>query len=109
MFKTAIAKCAYKKRIMYFFCSLDFWGLKNNREWSTVYNDLFPHQISKLGTCVCNMCTGCVKQNFEVAIREKHVRNWCCPVCEQPPLDDEQMAHEYFEFLALLVGDQLKG
>ncbi|KAH3769406.1 hypothetical protein DPMN_170673 [Dreissena polymorpha] len=49
------------------------------------------------------MCKGCVKQNFEVAIREHHVRNWNCPLCQSPSLEDEQESSSYFEFLVLLV------
>ncbi|XP_052816593.1 uncharacterized protein LOC128243102 isoform X2 [Mya arenaria] len=64
-------------------------------------------KICKLGTCHCNMCYECVKQNFEVVIREKHVRNWCCPLCDLPGLEDEESASEYFEFLALLLNNMV--
>lgn len=49
------------------------------------------------------MCEGCLTQNFEVAVREKHVRNWVCPLCDAPQLQDEKIASEYFEFLSLQV------
>ncbi|XP_052234054.1 uncharacterized protein LOC127846658 isoform X8 [Dreissena polymorpha] len=65
---------------------------------------LYPmSKIIKLGTCNCNMCKGCVKQNFEVAIREHHVRNWNCPLCQSPSLEDELESSSYFEFLVLLL------
>ncbi|KAH3807991.1 hypothetical protein DPMN_136339 [Dreissena polymorpha] len=57
----------------------------------------------KLGNCNCNICKGCVKQYFEVAIREDHVRNWNCPRCLSPSLEDEQESYSYFEYLVLLV------
>ncbi|XP_053402115.1 uncharacterized protein LOC123548578 isoform X2 [Mercenaria mercenaria] len=64
----------------------------------------FPmSKIRDLGACSCKLCQSCVKQYFEVAIREKYVRNWCCPLCEAPGLEDEARATSYFEFLSLIL------
>ncbi|WAR13488.1 RNF31-like protein [Mya arenaria] len=38
---------------------------------------------------------------------KKHVRNWCCPLCDLPGLEDEESASEYFEFLALLLNNMV--
>ncbi|KAK3603441.1 hypothetical protein CHS0354_009421 [Potamilus streckersoni] len=59
-------------------------------------------KICKLNTCNCNLCRDCLKQNFEVGIRERHVRNWTCPLCSQPDLENETAAN-YFEFLQLML------
>ena len=60
-------------------------------------------QIQTLNSCECKLCRYCLKQNFEVAIREKYVRNWGCPLCQAPNLEDEFAAQSYFEFLQMLV------
>jgi hypothetical protein len=63
----------------------------------------FIFQIRDLDVCNCKLCQSCVKGYFEVAIREKYVRNWCCPLCDAPGLEDEARASSYFEFLSLIV------
>ena len=67
----------------------------------------FVFQILNLNSCQCKFCKDCLKQNFEVAIREKYVRNWVCPICQAPNLEDEAAAQSYFEFLQLLVSHVL--
>lgn len=63
-------------------------------------------QIRNLG-CYCKICVQCVRQNFEVAIREKHVRNMNCPLCSQPNMEDMEAASDYLTFLSMLVSYNL--
>lgn len=60
-------------------------------------------QIRNLNFCQCKICSDCLKQNFEVVIREKHVRHWTCPLCSKPDLNDEELGSEYINFLGMLV------
>ena len=52
------------------------------------------------------MCTDCFKQNFEVLIRDKDVINWCCTICRQPDLleeNNEVVIDGHFQFLGIKV------
>lgn len=44
-----------------------------------------------------------MKNYFELNIREKHVRNLCCPICQHPNMDNTEAANEYLAFLTMLV------
>ncbi|KAH9494612.1 E3 ubiquitin-protein ligase rnf31 [Bulinus truncatus] len=64
----------------------------------------FPmSKIRNLNFCQCKMCQDCLSKNFEVAIREKHVRHWTCPLCAMPDLNDADVASDYLQFLTLLL------
>ncbi|XP_060601251.1 E3 ubiquitin-protein ligase RNF31-like [Ruditapes philippinarum] len=67
------------------------------------YSNFPMTKIRDLDVCNCKLCQSCVKGYFEVAIREKYVRNWCCPLCDAPGLEDEARASSYFEFLSLIL------
>lgn len=63
---------------------------------------LFFLQIRTLN-CPCKICFDCMKNYFELNIREKHVRNLCCPICQHPNMDNTEAANEYLSFLTMLV------
>lgn len=48
-----------------------------------------------------------MKNYFELNIREKHVRNLCCPICQHPNMDNTEAANEYLAFLTMLVSGRL--
>ncbi|KAL8619465.1 hypothetical protein ACOMHN_011816 [Nucella lapillus] len=64
-------------------------------------------KIRNLNFCQCKMCQDCLKQNFEVVIREKHVRHWTCPICSHPDLNNAEVAAEYLNILAMLLQTQV--
>lgn len=66
------------------------------------YSQFPMTKIRNLG-CSCKICVQCVRQNFEVAIREKHVRNMNCPLCSQPNMEDMEAASDYLTFLSMLL------
>ncbi|KAK3086203.1 hypothetical protein FSP39_015157 [Pinctada imbricata] len=53
--------------------------------------------------CTCKMCVSCMKSYFEINIREKHVRNLCCPICQLPDMENVNQASDYFTFLTMLL------
>ncbi|XP_059156030.1 E3 ubiquitin-protein ligase lubel-like isoform X2 [Physella acuta] len=64
----------------------------------------FPmSKIRNLNFCQCKMCAECLYGNFEIAIREKHVHHWTCPLCSLPDLNDTDVASDYLQFLTLLL------
>ncbi|XP_005111217.1 E3 ubiquitin-protein ligase lubel [Aplysia californica] len=64
----------------------------------------FPmSKIHSLNVCQCKLCAECLTLNFEVDIREKHVRQWTCPICSLPDLNDTDVASEYLHFLSMLL------
>ncbi|XP_033753784.1 LOW QUALITY PROTEIN: E3 ubiquitin-protein ligase RNF31-like [Pecten maximus] len=60
-------------------------------------------RIRSLGSCECKICVDCMKGYFEVCIREKHVRNLNCPLCNQPDMEDSETATNYLTFLTMLL------
>lgn len=77
------------------------------QECSTCYS-LYPmSKIRSLNFCQCKICSGCLKQNFELVIREKHVRHWTCPICGLPDLLNAETAEEYLSFLGMLLKHQV--
>ncbi|OWF56472.1 uncharacterized protein LOC110446780 [Mizuhopecten yessoensis] len=60
-------------------------------------------RIRSLSSCECKICVDCMRGYFEVCIREKHVRNLCCPLCSQPDMEDSEMATNYLTFLTMLL------
>ncbi|CAL1532737.1 unnamed protein product, partial [Lymnaea stagnalis] len=64
----------------------------------------FPmSKIRSLNFCQCKMCEQCLATNFEIVIREKHVRHWTCPLCSLPDLNDTEIASDYLQFLTMLL------
>lgn len=92
----------------------NMWLWKDEKYWYVCYVFLYKlvsncfscfsfFQIRNLNFCQCKICSDCLKQNFEVVIREKHVRHWTCPLCSKPDLNDEELGSEYINFLGMLV------
>ena len=50
------------------------------------------------------MCGDCMTGHFQVVITERHVKNLCCPNCQEPNIDDVTKETIYLEFLAQKVG-----
>ncbi|KAL5021065.1 hypothetical protein ScPMuIL_000220 [Solemya velum] len=74
-----------------------------SEECMTCYSKFPKSKIRSLGTCTCKLCIGCMKSYFLIAIREKFVREWSCPICNLPDLDDEKKSDGYLPFLTLLL------
>ena len=53
--------------------------------------------------CQCRMCGDCMTGHFQVVITERHVKNLCCPNCQEPNIDDVTKETIYLEFLAVQV------
>ena len=56
-----------------------------------------------LPLCQCKICIDCLKSYFEVQVKEKHVRDMVCPVCEKPDIQDETQADTHFTYISVLV------
>ncbi|XP_062335867.1 E3 ubiquitin-protein ligase RNF31-like isoform X1 [Osmerus eperlanus] len=68
--------------------------------------DVFPHsKMQSLTSCQCAVCHHCFKQHFTVAIRDKHIRDMVCPICQEPDINNPQHLDSYFSTLDI----QLKG
>lgn len=63
----------------------------------------FPMSKIRTLNCPCKICFDCMKNYFELNIREKHVRNLCCPICQHPNMDNTEAANEYLSFLTMLL------
>ncbi|BFZ13030.1 hypothetical protein BsWGS_16069 [Bradybaena similaris] len=64
----------------------------------------FPmSKIRNLNFCPCKMCEECLTKNFEIGIREKHVRHWTCPLCSLPDMNDADIASDYLHLLILML------
>ena len=51
--------------------------------------------------CIHSICEECFKQNFTLAIREKGVKHFTCPVCDY---SNEDMSQDYvYAFLNLVI------
>ncbi|XP_071091863.1 E3 ubiquitin-protein ligase RNF31-like isoform X1 [Haliotis cracherodii] len=63
----------------------------------------FPmSKMMNLNICQCQMCRECLSRHFEISIKEKHVRNWTCPVCSLPDFNDENVS-DYLNLLGLML------
>ena len=60
-------------------------------------------QIFSLNMCQCRMCGDCMTGHFQVVITERHVKNLCCPNCQEPNIEDVTKETIYLEFLAVQV------
>ncbi|XP_013410818.1 uncharacterized protein LOC106173998 [Lingula anatina] len=61
------------------------------------------NRIRTLALCHCYICRECLKQGFEVYIKDRHVKDWVCPNCNEPDIDDEDIASRHFQFLDLML------
>ena len=67
---------------------------------------LYATQIQALSLCQCKVCVDCLQTYFSVQIRERHVKNLVCPVCQQPEIDhvdNPDTTASHFQFLDLMV------
>ncbi|XP_064611767.1 E3 ubiquitin-protein ligase lubel-like [Liolophura sinensis] len=61
-------------------------------------------KIRNFTHCPCKICTECLTQHLELVIKEQFIRNWACPVCQRPDIQqDDQAAQEHFTFLDMLL------
>ncbi|XP_077982621.1 uncharacterized protein LOC144437543 isoform X2 [Glandiceps talaboti] len=62
--------------------------------------------MNKLHTlihCQCKICRSCMVDYFNIQIREKNIRQCTCPYCDQPDMEDQETADQYFQFLDTMV------
>ncbi|NXO00600.1 RNF31 ligase, partial [Rhinopomastus cyanomelas] len=67
-------------------CAVCGWGLPR-------------HQALSLTGCQCPLCPECFRGHFRVSVRERGVRDLCCPACARPDLTDDSLAPGYFATL----------
>ncbi|KAG9278422.1 E3 ubiquitin-protein ligase RNF31 isoform X1 [Astyanax mexicanus] len=61
---------------------------------------VFPHsKMQSLTSCQCSVCSGCFKQHFTIAVRDKHIRDMVCPVCWEPDINNPEHLNSYFSTL----------
>lgn len=73
------------------------------KQYCEICYSQFPMtKIRNLG-CNCKLCVHCVRENFEIMIRERHVRNMNCPMCSLPDMENIDAASDYLSFLTLLL------
>ncbi|KAL7842869.1 hypothetical protein SRHO_G00245580 [Serrasalmus rhombeus] len=70
---------------------------------------VFPHsKMQSLTSCQCSVCSGCFKQHFTIAVRDKHIRDMVCPVCWEPDINDPEHLNSYFSTLDIQLRDCLE-
>ena len=65
--------------------------------------------MRSLTSCQCAVCHPCFKQHFTVAIRDKHIRDMVCPICQKPDINKPQHLDSYFSTLDIQVGRPAHG
>lgn len=56
--------------------------------------------------CTDSMCKDCFKGHFDVVIREKGVKHFNCPICDQPDMTNRDDAQDlYQELFVQMVSD----
>ncbi|XP_074644395.1 uncharacterized protein LOC141901185 [Tubulanus polymorphus] len=67
------------------------------------------NKIRSLSCCDCKICASCMRQNFELKIKEASIRvnKLMCPVCESPGMNDKTTVENYFMMLDLLLQNLL--
>ncbi|CAH1779905.1 unnamed protein product [Owenia fusiformis] len=67
--------------------------------------ETFPmHYIRSMILCTCSICTSCMKQYMEQNIRESPAKNFVCPVCQVPDIENNPQADNHFQMLNLMLG-----
>ncbi|KAK1790163.1 hypothetical protein P4O66_014085 [Electrophorus voltai] len=70
---------------------------------------VFPHsKMQSLTSCQCSVCSGCFKQHFTIAVRDKHIRDMVCPVCWEPDINDPEHLNSYFSTLDIQLRECLE-
>ncbi|KAI4885278.1 hypothetical protein NFI96_013677 [Prochilodus magdalenae] len=77
----------------------DFINRILNNECQICYGSFPQRKMQALTFCQCSMCSGCFQQHFTVALRDKHIRDMVCPVCEAPDINDPEALQSYFSIL----------
>ncbi|XP_072522881.1 E3 ubiquitin-protein ligase RNF31-like isoform X2 [Salminus brasiliensis] len=77
----------------------DFINRILNNECQICFANFPQRKMQTLTFCQCFMCTECFKQHFTVALRDKHIRDMVCPVCEEPDINDPEALQIYFSTL----------
>ena len=63
-----------------------------------------------LPACGDSVCKNCFKQYFEIAIKEKSIKHFVCPICGEPDLGNaDQMQEMYLELLVAMVRGERGG
>ena len=60
-------------------------------------------QIHSLFLCQCKICIDCLTQYLELYVREKLIKEFVCPVCDEPDTENIDLAETHFEFLDMMV------
>ncbi|KAL7869891.1 hypothetical protein AOLI_G00138790 [Acnodon oligacanthus] len=77
----------------------DFINRILKKECQVCFGSFPQRKMQALTYCQCSMCCECFKQHFTVALRDKHIRDMVCPVCEEPDINDPEALQTYFSTL----------
>lgn len=64
---------------------------------------LSPTQMITMPGCTDSFCKDCFKQNFTVAIREKEIKHFNCPMCSLPDMMDRESTEGIYMTLFLAM------
>uniref|UniRef100_A0A4W4H441 RBR-type E3 ubiquitin transferase n=1 Tax=Electrophorus electricus TaxID=8005 RepID=A0A4W4H441_ELEEL len=77
----------------------DFINRILKKECKICFGSFPQRKMHSLTACQCSMCTECFKQHFTVVLRDKHIRDMVCPVCEEPDINDPETFLTYVSTL----------
>ncbi|XP_066520072.1 interferon regulatory factor 9 [Hoplias malabaricus] len=77
----------------------DFINRILNIECQICYGSFPQRKMQALTSCQCSMCSECFQMHFTVALKDKHIRDMVCPVCEEPDINDPESLVIYFSNL----------
>ncbi|XP_077542764.1 uncharacterized protein LOC144155295 isoform X3 [Haemaphysalis longicornis] len=60
-------------------------------------------QMVSLLNCVHRACNECLKAYFTIQIRDRNIMELLCPFCNEPDLNDEDVEHNYFNNIDILL------
>ncbi|XP_023225612.1 uncharacterized protein LOC111626457 isoform X2 [Centruroides sculpturatus] len=53
--------------------------------------------------CIHRACRDCLRTYFTIQIRDRNIRELMCPYCNEPDLDNEDIAMDYFNHLDIML------
>ncbi|XP_077481048.1 E3 ubiquitin-protein ligase RNF31-like [Stigmatopora argus] len=70
---------------------------------------VFPRRkMQSLTSCECSVCLECFTQHFTIAVRDKHIWDMVCPVCQKPDINDPEHLNGYFSTLDIQLRECLE-
>ena len=80
-----------------------------NQECEICIENYTANDMIQMFLCPHSVCKECYRGHFTNAVRNSAIKNWTCPVCSEPDIQQMEDPYYYFGLLSIVIQELCEG